>query len=312
MALCLVTGGAGFIGSHLVEALLERGQSVRVLDDFSTGNPANLVPVADRIEVITGDLTNLATVREAAEGVEVIYHQGALPSVPRSVADPWTTHQVCATGTLHVLMAAREAGVRRVVYAASSSAYGNSERLPKRESDPTEPLSPYAVAKLAGEQYCAAFSKVYGLETVRLRYFNVFGPRQSPDSPYAAVIPLFIEAILNGRPPRLHGDGLQSRDFTYISNVVDANLRAAEASNASGKVYNVACGERITLLDLVAKINQLLGTNVQPVHAEARPGDVRHSQADVSRARADLGYEPRVGWEEGLRRCVEKFVEQAA
>jgi len=312
MALCLVTGGAGFIGSHLVEALLARGQAVRVLDDFSTGSPANLASVADRIEVITGDLTNLATVREAAEGVEVIYHQGALPSVPRSVADPWTTHQVCATGTLNVLMAARDAGVRRVVYAASSSAYGNSERLPKRETDPTDPLSPYAVAKLAGEQYCAAFSKVYGLETVRLRYFNVFGPRQSPDSPYAAVIPLFIEAILNGRPPRLHGDGLQSRDFTYISNVVDANLRAAEAPNASGKVYNAACGGRITLLDLVAKINQLLGTNVQPVHAEARPGDVRHSQADISRARADLGYEPRVGWEEGLRRCVEKFVEQAA
>ncbi|MBL8796383.1 MAG: SDR family oxidoreductase [Planctomycetia bacterium] len=311
MALCLVTGGAGFIGSHLVDALLARGDEVHVLDDFSTGRRANLAHVAERIDVVEGDLTNLATVREAAEGVQVIYHQGALPSVPRSVADPWTTHQVCATGTLHVLMAARDAGVRRVVYAASSSAYGNSERLPKREADPTDPLSPYAVAKLAGEQYCAAFTRVYGLETVRLRYFNVFGPRQAPDSPYAAVIPLFIEAIQNGRPPRLHGDGLQSRDFSYVANVVDANLRAAEAPNASGKVYNVACGERITLLDLIARINRLLGTNVQPVHGDPRPGDVRHSQADISRARADLGYEPRVGWEEGLRLCVESFIAQA-
>jgi UDP-glucose 4-epimerase len=312
MALYLVTGGAGFIGSHLVDALLEQGHAVRVLDDFSTGSRANLVPVRHRIELIEGDLTDLSTVREAVEGVEVVFHQGALPSVPRSVADPWTTHQVCATGTLHVLMAARDAGARRVVYAASSSAYGNSERLPKRESDPTDPLSPYAVAKLAGEQYCAAFSRVYGLETARLRYFNVFGPRQSPDSPYAAVIPRFIQAILAGRPPHIHGDGLQSRDFTYVANVVQANLRAAEAANISGRVYNIACGERITLLDLVKKINALLGTRIDPIHEEPRAGDVRDSQADISRAETDLGYAPRIDLETGLRCCLEEMLARAA
>ena len=312
MALCLVTGGAGFIGSHLVDALLERGHRVRVLDDFSTGSPANLVMVRDRIELIEGDLTNLETVREAVQGVEAVYHQGALPSVPRSVADPWATHQVCATGTLNVLLAARDAKVRRVVYAASSSAYGNSERLPKRETDPVNPLSPYAVAKLTGEHYCAAFSKVYGLETVRLRYFNVFGPRQSPNSPYAAVIPRFMEAMMTGRPPRIHGDGLQSRDFTYVDNVVDANLRAVEAPNVSGQVYNIACGERITLLALVTKINALLGTRIDPLHEPMRPGDVRHSLADISRAQSDLGYRPRVNLDAGLGRCFESMLAKAA
>jgi UDP-glucose 4-epimerase len=312
MALCLVTGGAGFIGSHLVDALLGHGHQVRVLDDLSTGNPANLALVRERIDFIEGDLTNLETVREASERVEVIYHQGALPSVPRSVADPWATHQVCATGTLNVLLAARDAKVRRVVYAASSSAYGNSERLPKRESDPVNPLSPYAVAKLTGEHYCAAFSKVYGLETVRLRYFNVFGPRQSPNSPYAAVIPRFLEAMMSGRPPRIHGDGLQSRDFTYVDNVVDANLRAAEAANVSGQVYNIACGERITLLALVAKINTLLGTRIDPLHEAMRPGDVRHSLADISRAQSDLGYRPRVSLDAGLGRCFESMLAKAA
>jgi UDP-glucose 4-epimerase len=312
MASCLVTGGAGFIGSHLAEALLNFGHAVRVLDDFSTGTRANLTAMQDRIEVVEGDLTNLQTVRSAVEGVEVVFHQGALPSVPRSVADPWTTHQVCATGTLNVLMASRDAGVQRVVYAASSSAYGNSERLPKRETDPTKPLTPYAVAKLTGEHYCAAFSKVYGLETVRLRYFNVFGPRQAPDSPYAAVIPKFMREMMAGRAPRIQGDGMQSRDFTYVANVVQANLLAAEAPNVSGRVYNIACGQRTTLLELVEKINHLLGTHIEPVHDEARLGDVRHSQADISRAEADLGYVPRISLEWGLKCCLEGMLTKAA
>jgi UDP-glucose 4-epimerase len=311
MAECLVTGGAGFIGSHLVEGLVSRGHAVRVLDNFSTGSRENLAPFHDRIELIEADLTDLDAVRTAARDTEVVFHQGALASVPRSVADPLATHQACAGGTLNVLLAAREAGVRRVVYAASSSAYGNSERLPKRETDPTLPLSPYAVAKLAGEQYCAAFSHVYGMETVRLRYFNVFGPRQSPDSPYAAVIPLFIQAILTGRSPVIHGDGLQSRDFTYVDDVIQANLLAATAPRASGKVYNIACGKRTTLLDLVARINALLGKDIPSLHDDPRPGDVRHSQADISRARAELGYDPRFDIERGLRRCVQYHVAAA-
>jgi UDP-glucose 4-epimerase len=311
MSLCLVTGGAGFIGSHLTEALVAGGYPVRVLDDFSTGDPANLARVRPQIELLKGDVGNFQMVREAMRDVEVVFHQAALPSVPRSVADPLSTHHACATGTLNVLMAAREAEVRRVVYAASSSAYGNSERLPKRESDPTGPLSPYAVAKLAGEYYCQAFTQVYGLETVRLRYFNVYGPRQSPDSPYAAVIPLFLRAMLAGQGPLVHGDGLQSRDFTFVADAVRANLLAAEApSGVSGKVYNIACGRRTTLLDLVARINSLLGTAIEPAHGPARAGDVRHSQADISAARADLGYQPQVDVEQGVRLCLE-YVRQS-
>jgi UDP-glucose 4-epimerase len=311
MAVCLVTGGAGFIGSHLVEALVGRGHEVRVLDNLSTGCRSNLEAVADRIDFLQGDITDLQQVRDAVRGVEVVYHQAALASVPRSVADPLATHNVCVNGTLHVLLAARDAKVRRVVYAASSSAYGNSARLPKAEADPTAPLSPYAVAKLAGEQYCAAFSEVYGLETVRLRYFNVFGPRQTPDSPYAAVIPLFIQALTSGRGPVLHGDGQQSRDFTFVEDVVQANLLAADAPGVSGRVYNVACGKRTTLLELVAHLNELLGTRVAPTHTESRPGDVRHSQADISRAVADLGYRPTTDVRRGLARCLEWWRQRA-
>jgi UDP-glucose 4-epimerase len=305
MTVSLVTGGAGFIGSHLVEALVARGHRVRVLDNLSTGDRANLDPVRDQIEFVQGDLTDSETVRNAVRGVDFVFHQAALASVPRSVANPVATHEACATGTLNVLVAARDAKVRRVVYAASSSAYGNSVRLPKHEDDPTRPLSPYAVAKLAGEHYCAAFSRVYSLETVRLRYFNVLGPRQSPDSPYAAVIPLFFRAMMAGQSPTIHGDGQQSRDFTYVADVVQANLLAAEAEGVSGKLYNVACGRRTTLLELVNHINDLLGTTIAPTHASPRPGDVRHSQADVSRAREELGYRPTTTVPQGLRRCLE-------
>lgn len=305
MALSLVTGGAGFIGSHLVDALLERGDPVRVLDDFSTGSWENLEADRERLEVVEGDITDPSTVRAAMRGVEVVYHEAALASVPRSVANPLATHRVCVDGTLQVLLAARDAKVRRVVYAASSSAYGNSARLPKSESDPTAPLSPYAAAKLAGENYCAAFSEVYGLETVRLRYFNVFGPRQTPDSPYAAVIPLFIQALATNRNPTIHGDGEQSRDFTFVADVVQANLLAATAPGVSGRVYNVACGRRTSLLELIALLNGLLGTNIAAKHSASRVGDVKHSQAAIERACGDLGYRPTTQMKEGLRRCVD-------
>jgi UDP-glucose 4-epimerase len=307
MSSCLVTGGAGFIGSHLVDGLLEKGHSVRVIDNLSTGNLANLAHVRDRIEMIEGDITNSKTVESAMRGVEFVFHQAALASVPRSVADPVSTNRVCVDGTLNVLLAARDAKVKRVVYAASSSAYGASASLPKRETDQTLPLSPYAVAKLAAEHYCAAFTEVYGLETVRLRYFNIFGPRQPPDSPYAAVIPLFFEAMLAGQNPVIYGDGQQSRDFTYVADAVQANLRAATAPKASGKVYNVACGSRTSLLELVAKINALLGTNLNPVHEPPRPGDVKHSQADITPAKTELGYAPQFDIDQGLQKCFEYF-----
>jgi UDP-glucose 4-epimerase len=307
MSLCLVTGGAGFVGSHLVDGLLQAGHSVRVLDNLSTGSLANLAQVRQRIDLIEGDITDPETVHTAMRGVAWVFHEAALASVPRSVADPVATNRACVDGTINVLLAARDAKVQRVVYAASSSAYGASPSLPKRETDLPLPLSPYAVAKLAAEHYCAAFSEVYGLETVRLRYFNVFGPRQPPDSPYAAVIPRFLEAMLAGKSPIIYGDGLQSRDFTYVADVVQANLLAAKAPGVSGKIFNIACGRRSSLLDLVDRINSLLGTKIKPIHEPARAGDVKHSQADITRAQAELCYAPKVEIEEGLRKCVDYF-----
>lgn len=304
MSLCLVTGGAGFIGSHLVEGLLSRQHQVRVLDDYSTGNPSNLAPVRDRIDLVEGSISDAGLVRRAAAGCEVIYHLAALPSVVLSVQDPIQSHAITATGALHVLDAARHAKVRRVVYAGSSSAYGDQEGEGRRETDALIPLSPYAAAKLAGEHYCQCFSAVYGLETVRLRFFNVFGPRQDAKSPYSGVIALFIAAMKQGKAPTIFGDGLQTRDFVYVANVVQALLRAAEAKNASGKVYNIGNGVSTTVLQLVDTLNELLGTSLRPNLQPPRGGDVRHSQADISLARRDLGYEPSVSFRDGLAMTI--------
>ncbi len=300
----LVTGGAGFIGSHLVEALVATGAAVRVLDNFSTGHRANLAGCLDRITLIEGDITDLKIVRDAVAGVDFVLHQAALPSVPRSVASPMESNNANVNGTLNVLLAARDAGVRRVVYAASSSVYGNIEAEYKREDMPPDPRSPYAVAKLAGEQYCRAFYLTYGLETVSLRYFNVFGPRQDPKSQYAAVIPIFLTAMLHDQPPPVEGDGYQSRDFTYVADVVHANLLACTAPDAAGEVFNIACGGRHTILSLVDILNRLLGTAIAPVHVAPRPGDVRHSRADIGKAERLLGYRPQVSFEEGLARTL--------
>lgn len=305
MSLCLVTGGAGFIGSHLVEALLDQGYAVRVLDNLSSGSLSNLVKVINQIELVQADVGDLPTVRAAVQGAELVFHLAGQPSVARSVADPLPTHHACASGTLYVLLAAREASVRRVIYAASSSAYGNSEKLPRQENDPARPLSPYAVAKLAGESYCETFSRIYGLETVRLRYFNVFGPRQSADNPYAAAVPVFLQTMLAGRSPVIYGDGLQTRDFTYVGDVIQANLLAAEARRVAGKVYNVAFGRRTTLLELVDRINDLLGTHIRPLHDSPRSGDVRHSWADTCLAQTELGFCPCVDLTQGLERCID-------
>jgi UDP-glucose 4-epimerase len=306
----LVTGGAGFIGSHLADALRERGHAVRVLDNFSTGKKQNLNRVPDRVEVVTGSITDAAALQGAMTGVHLVFHLAALPSVARSVEDPFSSHEACATGTLNVLQAARLAGARRVVYAASSSAYGDTPGSVRTESDPLSPMSPYAAAKLAGEHYCKCFTTVYGLETVRLRFFNIFGPRQDASSAYSGVIALFIAAMAAGKAPTVQGDGLQSRDFTYVGNAVQAVLRAAEAAAAVGKVYNVGNGSSTSVLDLVNHLNQLLGTNIQPVFGPPRAGDVRHSQADISRARNDLGYDPDVSFMEGLRRTLQAYQAQ--
>ena len=304
----LVTGGAGFIGSNLVRALLARGERVRVLDNFSTGLRANLADIADDVELVEGDLRSYERVHAAVRGVELVFHQGALPSVPRSVHDPLTTTAVNIEGTLNVLLAARDEGVRRVVNASSSSVYGNGGSLPRTEDQAPQPISPYAVAKLAAECFCASFSRVYAIETVSLRYFNVFGPHQDPNSEYAAVVPRFIRTIADGRPIIVYGDGAQSRDFTYVENVIEANLLAADAAGASGEVLNVATGSSETVNALADTIGRVLGKPVERVFEPRREGDVFASCADVSRAREVIGFVPHVGLEEGLRRTIESLL----
>ncbi len=302
-----MTGGAGFIGSHIVERLVREGARVRVLDDFSSGKESNLESFRSELELIRGDIRDERTVAEAMKGVSVVFHEAALGSVPRSVADPRTTHEVNITGTLNILLAARDLGVRRVVYASSSSVYGDTETLPKHEEMRPSPLSPYALSKLAGEHYIEVFNHVYGFEAVALRYFNIFGPRQDPESQYAAVIPKFITALLEGKPPTIFGDGEQSRDFTYVDNVVEANLLAAEADRVSGRAFNVACGGRYSLLELLARLKEILGSTIEPVHEPPRAGDVRDSQASIEAAARALGYRVRVDFDEGLRRTVEWY-----
>jgi UDP-glucose 4-epimerase len=311
VATYLVTGAAGFIGSNIVEELLARGAEVRALDNFSTGRRANLEPFRDRLELFEGNLNDADLVARAVMGVDYVLHQAALPSVPRSVTDPLASHEANATGTLKVLIAARDAGVKRLVFASSSSVYGDSPELPKHEEMPTRPRSPYAVNKLAGEEYCKVFSGVYGFPAVALRYFNVFGPRQDPASQYAAVIPAFITAALRGQRPVVHGDGLQTRDFTYVQNVVDANLLACDAPEAAGEAINIACGQRISLLELLQQIGRITGRHIEPRFDPARPGDVKHSLASIQKAERLLGFTPSVTFDQGLERTIEYFRTQA-
>jgi UDP-glucose 4-epimerase len=306
----LVTGGAGFIGSHLARALEARDHAVRVLDDFSSGKRANLADLEGRIEIVEGSILDEATLERAMDGVEIVYHEAAIPSVPRSIAAPLASHQANATGTLNVLEVARRKSVRRVIYAGSSSAYGETPTLPKVESMATAPLSPYAVSKLAGEHYCQVYARAFGVETVVLRYFNVFGPRQDPNSQYAAVIPRFVTAALEGRRPVIFGDGTQSRDFCFIDNVIEANLLAADAREASGKVFNVACGRATDLNQVVKLIASALDTPLDPTYETGRVGDVKHSLADISAARKILGYTAQVSFEDGLLRTIEWYKRQ--
>lgn len=307
MALYLVTGGAGFIGCNLVKTLLEKNEQVRVLDNFSTGRRENLIPYQKDIELIEGDIRSYHTTIKAMKGVDYVLHQAALPSVPRSIYDPITSNEVNINGTLNLLHAAVEAGVKRFVYASSSSVYGDSPVSPKHEELTPNPKSPYAVTKLAGEHYCKVFHQIYGLETVSLRYFNVFGPRQNPNSQYSAVIPKFLKLMLNNQSPVIYGDGTQSRDFTYVENNIQANLLACTAPNVAGKVYNIACGTNFTLLELVQALNEITGKNIVPLHAEKRSGDVMHSLADIQKAEKELNYQVKTSFKEGLKLLVEHF-----
>jgi nucleoside-diphosphate-sugar epimerase len=305
----LVTGGAGFIGSNLTEVLLQKGHRVRILDDFSTGKRENLIfdKTYPSLEMIEGDIRDLDTCRKAIKGTEYLFHQAALPSVQRSVEDPETSNAVNVGGTLNILLAAKEMGVKRVVYASSSSIYGDTPTLPKHEEMPPHPLSPYALQKYIGEQYCKLFYQLYGLDTISLRYFNIFGPKQDPNSIYSAVIPKFIDALLHGRPPIIFGDGEQSRDFTYIENVVQANLLAMSAEHLHGEAINIACGKRTSLNQLLNILKEILGSKQSPIHQEPRQGDVRHSLADIRKGKEILNYEPKIGIEVGLKKTVEIF-----
>ncbi|SHF51777.1 UDP-glucose 4-epimerase [Caldanaerobius fijiensis DSM 17918] len=308
MAKYLITGGAGFIGSNIAEELLKRGEYVRIIDNFSTGKRENIEEFIDDIDLIEGDLRNIDDVKEAVKDIDFVLHQAALPSVPRSVADPISSNANNIDGTLNLLVAAKEAGVKRVVIAASSSAYGDTEILPKSEDMMPNPLSPYAVTKYVEELYGRVFYKVYGLETVSLRYFNVFGPKQDPNSQYAAVIPKFITKILKGEFPVIFGDGEQTRDFTYVDNVVEANILAATSDKVGhGEVINIACGQRISLNQLVDKINEILGTNIRPIYDKPRVGDVKHSLASIEKAEKLLGYSVKVTFEEGLRKVIDWY-----
>ncbi|MBD3216937.1 MAG: NAD-dependent epimerase/dehydratase family protein [candidate division Zixibacteria bacterium] len=308
--LYLVTGGAGFIGSNIIAELLRQNKKVRVIDNFSTGRRENLAPLANRIELVDGDIREYWTVMDAMEGVDYVLHQAALPSVIRSVRAPLTANEVNVTGTLNLLEASRKAGVKKFVYASSSSVYGESETLPKTEDMKPAPLSPYANNKLTGEHYCMIYNRLYDLPTVCLRYFNVFGPNQDPSSQYSAVIPKFIFALLSGVQPTIFGDGQQSRDFTYIANTVYANLLAAEKDDVRGEIFNIACGERYTLLKLLEELNGIIGTNIEPSFTKERPGDIKHSLADVSRAQEILGYKTLTSFREGLEETVAHFKEQ--
>lgn len=307
MSLYLVTGGAGFIGSHIVDRLVELSEHVRVLDNFATGKIENIQHNLDKIHLIRGSLVDLETVRQAVNGVDYVLHQGAIPSVPRSVSDPIGSNEANINGTLNLLVAARDAGVKRVVYASSSSVYGDTPTLPKTEDMPTNPLSPYALTKLAGEYYCRMFYSLFGLETVALRYFNVFGPRQDPTSQYSAVIPKFLSLMLEDRRPVINGDGLQSRDFTYVVNNVSANLLACTKPNVAGEILNIACGESFTLLDLVDSLNRIAGKSIEPVFGPAQPGDIKDSLAGIEKAEGLLGFKPTVGFHEGVERTAAWF-----
>lgn len=307
---CLVTGGAGFIGSHIVEALLEKGEKVIVVDNFITGKKKNILSVLDSIELIEGDIRDKSLMDDLCSRSDIVFHQAALRSVPRSVDDPMSTNDYNITGTLNLLMAAKDAGVKRVVYASSSSAYGNTPELPKKEDQRPLPISPYAVSKLTGEHYCRAFSRTFTLETVSLRYFNVFGPRQDPESKYAAVVPIFARQALEKKPLTVHGSGKQSRDFTYVRNVASANLLAAEAKGVSGEVFNIACGNRYSVLDIAGEIMKNTGAKVPLKHLPRRKGDVEHTQANISKARKMLGYKPEVDFHRGMKTTVDSYGSQ--